>query len=122
MLGASELPLRRGFACGKTLVRRKGAAGQKAGFPVLLLMAHELEQLILSVLCKSEQALYRLPRLFLQKSERAHTAAPPFQTATAYPQGARRIRKAAEPPTAAQALGCGLVLGAGLRLLRLFRQ
>ena len=27
----------------------------------------------------SEQALYRLLRLFLQKSERAHAAAPPFQ-------------------------------------------
>lgn len=26
MLGASELPLRQGFACGKTLVRRKRAA------------------------------------------------------------------------------------------------
>jgi len=31
MLGGSEFRLRRGFACGKTLVRRKGAAGQKAG-------------------------------------------------------------------------------------------
>ena len=32
----------------------------------------------------SEQASYRLLRLFLQKSERAHFAAPPLQIATAY--------------------------------------
>ncbi len=31
MLGGNEFRLRRGFACGKTLVRRIGAAGQKAG-------------------------------------------------------------------------------------------
>jgi len=31
MLGGSEFRLRRGFACGKTLARRKSAAGQKAG-------------------------------------------------------------------------------------------
>ena len=31
MLGGSEFRLRRGFAWGKTLARRKGAAGQKAG-------------------------------------------------------------------------------------------
>ena len=43
----------------------------------------------------SEQALYRLLRLFLQKSERAHAAAPPFQI---------------EPA----ALGFDLVLGASL--------
>ena len=34
MLGAAEPPLRRGFACGKTLVRRTRAAGQKAGWVV----------------------------------------------------------------------------------------
>ena len=34
MLGGSEFRLRRGFACGKTLVRRKGAAGQKTGWTV----------------------------------------------------------------------------------------
>ena len=34
MLGASELPLRRGFASGKTLVRRISAAGQMAGLVV----------------------------------------------------------------------------------------
>jgi hypothetical protein len=33
----SEFRLRRGFACGKTLVRRKCAAGQKAGWVVLFL-------------------------------------------------------------------------------------
>ena len=31
MLGGSEFRLRRGFACGKAPVRRKCAAGQKAG-------------------------------------------------------------------------------------------
>ena len=35
MLGRSEFALRQGFACGKTLVRRKGAAGQKAGWMLL---------------------------------------------------------------------------------------
>ena len=36
MLGGNEFRLRRGFACGKTLVRRKSAAGQKAGWVVFL--------------------------------------------------------------------------------------
>ena len=31
MLGGREFRLRRGFACGKTLVQRKRAAGQMAG-------------------------------------------------------------------------------------------
>ena len=35
MLGRSEFALRQGFACGKTLVRRKGAAGQKAVWMLL---------------------------------------------------------------------------------------
>ena len=35
MLGRSEFALCQGFACGKTLVRRKGAAGQKAGWMLL---------------------------------------------------------------------------------------
>ena len=30
MLGGSEFRLRRGFACGKTLVRRKSVVGQKS--------------------------------------------------------------------------------------------
>ena len=34
MLGGNEFRLRRGFACGKTLVRRTRAAGQKAGWVV----------------------------------------------------------------------------------------
>ena len=38
---------------------------------------------ILFGLRMSEQALYRLLRLFLQKSERTHAAAPPFQITTA---------------------------------------
>ena len=33
MLGGSEFRLRRGFACGKTLVRRKSAADQKGRWP-----------------------------------------------------------------------------------------
>ena len=36
MLGGNEFRLRRGFACGKTLVRRISAAGQKAGWVVFL--------------------------------------------------------------------------------------
>ena len=36
MLGGSEFRLRRGFTCGKTLVRRISAAGQKAGWVILL--------------------------------------------------------------------------------------
>ena len=47
---------------------------------------------ILPTYCTSEQAAYRLLRLF-QKSERAHCAAPPFQIEPAYPQGVRRICK-----------------------------
>ena len=35
MLGGSEFRLRRGFACGKTLVRRKSAAGRMAGRAIL---------------------------------------------------------------------------------------
>lgn len=36
-----------------------------------------------------------------------HFLASPFPAKPAYPQGTRRIRKAAQPPTAAQALGFG---------------
>ena len=36
MLGGGEFRLRRGFACGKTFVRRISVAGQKAGCVVLL--------------------------------------------------------------------------------------
>ncbi len=45
MLGRNEFALRRGFACGKTLVRRKRAAGQKAGLPVLLRLFSILENI-----------------------------------------------------------------------------
>ena len=57
-----------------------------------------------------------------QKSECAHFAAPPLQTGPAYPQGARRIRKAAEPPTAAQSLDSGLVWLRACPSPHLFRQ
>ena len=57
-----------------------------------------------------------------QKSERAHFAAPLLQTGPAYPQGARRIRKAAEPPTAAQSLDSGLVWLRACPSPHLFRQ
>ena len=50
---------------------------------------------------KSEQALYRLLRFFLQKSEHAHAAAPPFQI---------------EP----SALGFDLVLGASLEVAGIY--
>ena len=39
MLGRNEFALRRGFACGKTLVRRKSGAGLKAGGGIPLLPA-----------------------------------------------------------------------------------
>ena len=35
MLGRSEFALRQGFACGKTLVRRKGTAGQTVDWILL---------------------------------------------------------------------------------------
>ena len=61
----------------------------------------------------SEQTFCRLLRLFYDKSERAHFAAPPLQTAAAYPQGVRRIRKAAA------ANGCaGVRLRFGIAALR----
>ena len=43
MLGAAEPPLRRGFACGKTLVRRTRAAGQKAGWVQFCPLAENLK-------------------------------------------------------------------------------
>ena len=49
LLGRSEFALRRGFAWGKTLVRRKCAAGQKAGLPVLPLLSQSLKISILPV-------------------------------------------------------------------------
>ena len=64
--------------------------------------------------CAALRAAFSLvsgPASFLSTQSslsRAHSAAPRFQTAAAYPQGARRIRKAAEPPTATQSPGCSL--------------
>ena len=49
MPGGSEFRLRRGFACGKTLVRRIGAAGQKAGGVVLLQRSCQSKISILTV-------------------------------------------------------------------------
>ena len=49
MLRAAEPPLRRGFACGKTLVRRTRAAGQKAGLVVLLQRSRPSKISILTV-------------------------------------------------------------------------
>ena len=45
---------------------------------------------------------------FPQAEKFTHFAAPPPQPRPAYPQGVPRIRKAAEPPTAAQAPGSRL--------------
>ena len=50
MLGRSEFALRQGFACGKTLVRRKGAASQKAGWMFLKKIANDLRGFGLSPL------------------------------------------------------------------------
>ena len=54
MLGASELPLRRGFACGKTLVRRKCAAGQKAGCSGWMQSFRNFKISILTILHKTK--------------------------------------------------------------------
>ncbi len=53
-----------------------------------------------------------LRRLFLpmaEKTSSARSLAPPLQIEPAHPRGVLRIRRAAEPPTAAQALGFDLV-------------
>ena len=64
MHGANELPLRRGFACGKTLVRRKCAAGQKAGCSGCMQSFRNFKISILTTLPSSSQATYRLRRAF----------------------------------------------------------
>ena len=64
MLGGSEFRLRQGFACGKTLVRRIGAAGQKTGWVVLLQRSCQSKISILTVPPSSSQAAYRLRRAF----------------------------------------------------------
>ena len=76
MLGASELPLRRGFASGKTLVRRKGAAGQKAGLPVLQLLSRSLKISILTALCTSEQSPLCSDVFLCPWQKRRHPPAP----------------------------------------------
>ena len=48
MLGGSEFRLRRGFACGKTLARRKSAAGQKAGCVAFIVTGSKLKISILT--------------------------------------------------------------------------
>ena len=79
ILGGSEFRLRRGFACGKTLVRRIGTAGQKAGWVVLLQRSCQSKISILTVLSSSSQAAYRLRRAFsfLCKTHRAPMEAAP---------------------------------------------
>ena len=64
MLGRSEFALRRGFASGKTLVRRKGAAGQKAGCSGCIQSFRNFKISILTTLPSSSQATYRLRRAF----------------------------------------------------------
>ena len=49
MLGIAKPSLRRGFACGKTLVRRTRAAGQKAGWVILLQRSCQSQISILTV-------------------------------------------------------------------------
>ena len=54
MLGRSEFALRQGFACGKTLVRRKGAAGQKAGWMLLKKNCKRPERIWIVTPCQKE--------------------------------------------------------------------
>ena len=69
MLGGSEFRLRRGFACGKTLLRRKCAASQKAGCSGWMQSFRNFKISILTI---------------LHSSSCAHSAAPRFQITTAY--------------------------------------
>ena len=70
MLGANELPLRRGFAWGKTLVRRKSAAGQKAGFPVI-------KNIDFTASCKKEAPVLQVLLFWVPPPGRLHP--PVFQ-------------------------------------------
>ena len=64
MLGRNEFALRQGFACGKTLVRRKSAAGQEAGRVVLLKHSGKSEISILTAPCtRKGHLLCRYPFL-----------------------------------------------------------
>ena len=67
MLGGSEFRLRRGFACGKTLARRKSAAGQKAGWVVFSDTFSRFQNSILTVPSTSPRRSYR-SRRFLSQS------------------------------------------------------
>ena len=58
MLGRSEFALRQGFACGKTLVRRKGAAGQKAGWMLLKKNCKRPERIWIVTPCQKERHLF----------------------------------------------------------------
>ena len=81
MLGRSEFALRQGFACGKTLVRRKGAAGQKAGWMLLKKNCKRPERIWIVTPCHVGASVISLAPTFYashEKSERAHFAAPPF--------------------------------------------
>ena len=76
MLGRSEFALRRGFVCGKTLVRRKCAAGQKAGLTVLLLLSQSLKISILTAPCIVGAKLALLRLLFSCGAKRYSPSAP----------------------------------------------
>ena len=80
MLGGNEFRLRRGFAGGKTLVRRTCAAGQKAGLPVLLLLSQSLKISILTVPAKTKGTTKVVPFIL---GSAARRAAPPFGDANA---------------------------------------
>ena len=75
MLGVGKAAPAQFILRGKTNLRRINAAGQKAGFTAY--PSHWAS--IWGTLGTSEQASYRLLRLF-QKSECAHSAAPPFSS------------------------------------------
>ena len=86
MLGRSEFALRQGFACGKTLVRRKGAAGQKAGWMLLKKNCKRPERIWIVTPCQLVASVISLAMSFFlpgQSSSRAHSAASRFQSATA---------------------------------------
>ena len=64
MLGGSEFRLRRGFACGKTLVRRKSAAGQKAGWVAFIVAGLKMKISILTVPSKKERHAFSVSFFF----------------------------------------------------------
>ena len=80
MLGGSEFRLRRGFACGKTLARRKCAAGQKAGLTVLLPLPQPLKISILTALYMVGASFVSLAPIFSFKVRSCRCGS--FQIAT----------------------------------------